>query len=1227
MPTKKESTHLEDDEHVLKRADTYMGSKVFSNLPFYAFYAFENESESIMQREIYTAPGFNHIFLELLSNASDNIIRAVDEKFPLPKSGHLIEITHNKKTDTLSIKNYGEPVPILPHSKFPDKTNVEVTFGMLRTSENYDDEKIRLGVGRNGFGAKITNIYSKFFEVEVKDTIRGQHALIRWEDNMKKITMRDIAPGFDENNKSLGVKGKKSEWNESFVKVTYKPDYTKFKFSDEKINHFTQDILNIFKRIAFDIAFSTRIPISFSEGSDKYSFKFNSLDHFIPFYYPEFLKEETSFPIIYYKSDFNIEKKKGSDIIMCKALKDSFKIIEDKTSPKLIKLSSYTDIKLGVEVFITKNINNTDKNSISFVNGLFVDSGNHISEIIDKTFIPKIISSLPQSISKGAKKLEVKIKPSDIKKYFTFIINMFVPNPAFGGQTKSQLVEPDIKIENLDKDEFTDILKKKAWKDLLDEIKDKLIDKNDDKLKTSDAHSKARAIKVKDACEANFAGNPKYVEDCTLWLTEGDSAQKYVDTRIKFLTGKRNFNGVYALRGKLINASKAAISVLSKNEEYNDFKALMNLQEKATFKDKEDIRNKLKYGKIMIAADSDADGIHIRMLILNLIAEKWPDLIRLGCVAYISTPIVRALDKKTNKSIYRFYSDTAYEKWSQTYPDEVKKYNIKHYKGLATSKDIDVAEDVYTAPLVTIVYDDTLKGSLNLAFGATQADARKEWILDWKSKFGSDYEPEVTFESISQLAEKNYASFKKDLDTFQSKFLIDKRDGSNIIETDLGGFSYYTLSRAIPSLYDGFKRSQRQIFWTCLNKWNYSFKEQSTTKVTKLSGDILEKVNYAHGQVSLEDAIINMAKNYPGSNNINVLFPDGQFGSRINDKKTAPRYVSVCLSEYIPYIFKKEIVELVPRRLVEGDLVESEWLPCDIPLHLINGTRGIATGWSTNILPYNPVEIIKWYIEVLKTNSFKEIFRGIPYFRYYKGSVEVDGKSVIIRGSYKILKDYNNSSKGVDIEIFDVPPGTYANEYENYLKELINNKRLKNYANNTEDNNLKFILYNFIENSKYDLEDKNNLDLIKKESLSNINLIDENDIPNKFDDVTEIMLFHIIKMIEIYEKYKNSELEKIQSKITYNDERRKLIEAIITEKLKVYKRPIDDIHKDIAKLKLNKEIFEVLKMKDCTKEEIERLIDLIKSLEDEYKKLFNTDHRDIYRERLEKFLKFIEKDF
>lgn len=132
-------------------------------------------------------------------------------------------------------------------------------------------------------------------------------------------------------------------------------------------------------------------------------------------------------------------------------------------------------------------------------------------------------------------------------------------------------------------------------------------------------------------------------------------------------------------------------------------------------------------------------------------------------------------------------------------------------------------------------------------------------------------------------------------------------------------------------------------------------------KVAQLAGSIAEHTAYHHGEVSLMSTIINLAQNYVGSNNINLLQPIGQFGTRLMGGKdsASPRYIFTMLSPLARAIFHPHDDALLKYLKEDNQKIEPEWYMPVIPMVLVNGSEGIGTGWSTKIPNYNPREIIE----------------------------------------------------------------------------------------------------------------------------------------------------------------------------------------------------------------------------------------------------------------------------
>jgi DNA topoisomerase-2 len=211
---------LDQREHILLRSDTYIGSVEFTqdNL-FVADNVEDITNVKIVKRSVTYVPGFIKLFDEILTNASDHKQR--------DPSVTWIKVIIDD--DKISVENNGTGIPVQIHKK----ENIyipEMIFGHLLTGSNYNDDEERYGGGRNGYGSKLTNIFSTKFIVETGDGKK------RYKQTF-------------ENNMSIVGKPEITVTNENFTKITYFPDYGKFNMTG-----IDKDTLSIIIKRIFDIA-------------------------------------------------------------------------------------------------------------------------------------------------------------------------------------------------------------------------------------------------------------------------------------------------------------------------------------------------------------------------------------------------------------------------------------------------------------------------------------------------------------------------------------------------------------------------------------------------------------------------------------------------------------------------------------------------------------------------------------------------------------------------------------------------------------------------------------------------------------------------------------------------------------------------------------------------------------------------------------------------------------
>ena len=542
---------------------------------------------------------------------------------------------------------------------------------------------------------------------------------------------------------------------------------------------------------------------------------------------------------------------------------------------------------------------------LSFVNGICTSKGGSHVECIAKQISNGIIAFIKKQHKK-------EIKDKVIRRYMSLYINCVIENPSFDSQTKERCITSQSKFGSKPVVSAKTIKKICSHNELIDKILD-ANNKNDNKdLKKTDGKKKNKII-VPKLDDANWAGT-KQSHECTLILTEGDSAKSMAIAGLSEVG--RDKYGVFPLKGKVLNVREANVKQINGNAEIVNIKKILGLESNKKYKDIKSLR----YGKIMIMTDQDHDGFHIKGLLINMFHHLWPELLNFDFISYMITPIVKVSLKKTIKP---FYTLTDYETWKKKTSNS-NKYTIKYYKGLGTSTSVEAKQYFRELKVNDYVTDDNTDASINLAFNKKQSNDRKTWLKKYDKEIILDYN-------------------------------IKKTQINDFINKELIHFSNSDTSRSIGSSIDGLKTSQRKILFSCFKRKLYS-----EIRVAQLSGYVSEHAAYHHGEVSLQGAIIGMAQDFVGSNNINLLKPNGQFGTRIMGGADAAssRYIHTEINPVTDLIFRKEDINLLKYINDDGILVEPEYYAPIIPMILVNGMVGIGTGWSTNVPQFNPIDII-----------------------------------------------------------------------------------------------------------------------------------------------------------------------------------------------------------------------------------------------------------------------------
>jgi len=831
----------------------------------------------------------------------------------------------------------------------------------------------------------------------------------------------------------------------------------------------------------------------------------------------------------------------------------------------------YEKINDRWEIAVT--LNPYDKfTQVSFVNGISTsDGGTHIDYIINQ-----IIYKLKDQLEKKHK--DITIRPSYIKDNLLVFVNCLIENPTFSSQTKENHVTKVGKFGS--KCELSeDFIKKTDKLGITANVIDIAKAKETKALSKTDGKKQYRLTGIPKLDDANKAGGAEGWK-CKLILTEGDSAKASAVAGLSVIG--RDYYGVFPLRGKLLNVRDASPSQLVKNEEINNLKKILGLQQGKEYTSLKDLR----YGGILIFTDADNDGSHIKGLIINFIHAFWPSLIKFDSfVSCIITPIVKVSHGKEVKS---FYNQQDFIKWKDSIQN-LKSWHVKYYKGLGTSTAAEAKQYFTNLSKQTINYSftDSTDADITKAFKKGFEDHRKEWIKDSTGK------------------------------NLSLDFTILKQSISEFINHELINFSIADLERSIPNLMDGFKPSQRKVMYGCIKRNLYS-----EIKVAQLSGYISEHTSYHHGEVSLQGTIINMAQDFVGSNNINLLDPIGQFGTRLQGGKDSgsPRYIFTRLRSVVKTLFNEHDNLLLDYLDDDGMSIEPKYYIPIIPLILVNGSEGIGTGYSTNIPCYNPKDIIE-NLKLLIKDPDAELKEMVPWYAGFKGTIikEAD-KKYISTGVW-------TRSSPTSIEVTELPIGKWTQGYKEFLESLIESNEIIDFKNNCDDTSINFKIVmqkSVIDEIIQKDEVVKKLKLSTSISTTNMHVFDEQCKIRKISCPEEIIYRFYKVRLSHFNKRKKYLIEKLSSELQLLDSKIKFIKYVISEKIVVFNKKKDFIVSQIESVgdlvKINDSYDYLLEMKlwTFTKERIDDLISKMESMASELETIKKTSISQMWNSELER---------
>lgn len=1150
---------MQHREHIYKKPDTYTGSCESEDYTTYILNE-TDDAKNIIQKTIKLTPAFYKCFDELLVNCYDHkkrmdkmIEKEKDNTNHFPVSQIKVSINTD---DSISFYNDGDGILVEwmeEHKMYPP----ELIFAKLLTSTNFDDNEKREWGGRNGYGAKLANIFSKRFEIETVCYINKKKYKQTFSNNMNNrsepvITETKIKP---------------------YTKITWMPDYERFHMSG-----LSDDVKSLIKRRVTDIAGITD-KITKVYLDDKL-IDIKSFEKYINYYI--------------HNSDTKV-------------------VFEESLGWQIAATCSEDDVF----------------QQVSFVNGIHtLNGGSHVEYIADQ-IKTKLVAYMKQ-------KKKMDIKPQIIKNQLRLFINATkIINPAFDSQTKETLKTPKSKFGTLYEisDKFITNL---AKTEIIDKIQNQAAYKDSQLLSKTDG-AKKKKIKVAKLIDADKAGT-KESKDATIIFTEGDSAKALAVAGLAVVG--RDYYGVYPLRGKVLNVRDAATTQVMNCSVLNDIKQILGLQNGKNYKEEFENTGEwpLRYGKVMLMTDQDHDGSHIKGLMMNIFDSMWPSLLELGIITCMVTPIIKAFKGKDEKI---FYTIQDYEKWKSDIAN-IKSWRIKYYKGLGTSTTQEAKE--YFKNLKIIQYlpdeeqsnetvientddekndkddvkeDDTISqqstlssqlsakkknSRLDLAFNKKRADDRKDWLKKYNRNL--------------------YADYNKTNMTF-----------GEFVDRELIHFSNADNDRSIPSVIDGLKPSQRKVLYATFKR-----NLNSEIKVAQLAGYVSEHASYHHGEVSLEKTIKNMAQDFVGSNNLNLLMPIGQFGTRLQggDDAAQSRYIFTELNKLTRVLFKKDDDVLCKYLNDDGFTIEPEYYYPILPYLLFNGSCGIGSGFSTDIPQFHPIDVANY---ILAKIDEKEKPTLNVWYRGFKGKIiKMDNGNFITKGSYQVIGDST-------IRITELPIGMWTEDYIEFLDKVSTERGkedTKNFVKSFKDDSTENCI-NITIKIVPDIYDKfsakmgkdgiteleNKLKLTTSISTQNMHVFDETGKIIKFNKIEDMVesWYNIRK--DVYIKRREYQLNNLKKELDIIKYKVKFILEIIQDTLE-----IRNVKKALVIQKLEEKEYPKIITKDdtpsydyllsmdlykLTEEESEELKKKKEMKELEYNTLFNKSVNEIWKEDINEF--------
>nr|QBK87068.1 MAG: DNA topoisomerase II [Marseillevirus LCMAC103] len=855
-----------------------------------------------------------------------------------------------------------------------------------------------------------------------------------------------------------------------YTKVSFVPDYAYFGYPG-----LDSAFESVLAKLAHDTAMITGLKVAYNGAK----IEVRTLEHYAAFYYPgaSMLRHATE----------------GGDEAV---LVDTGADPDDATS--------------------------TEVQHVSFVNGIHTQAGGVHVKAWQNAYIAEYVK-LYNRKAKPAK--TAKTSARDVYPFLALFVRCEVTNPAFGSPTKDLLTSPVPETVKLDKKGF-DKMSKWAF---VARLAANLADKENRRSRCDTVGKRILGFGSK-ADDANWAGTKRSAQ-CTLFITEGQSAKTFAVGGIASVANGADRYGAFAVKGKFINVTNNTARAVRENKEVQALIKILGLERGRDYGDPANFA-RLRYGKVNVLADADWDGIHIRGLISNFFKAEFPSLWKTDLPFFdsMSTPVTEVRVKGQTEPLY-FYSMAAYDKFQAARGSDVR--SVLYIKGLGTMQPAQARREFRDPKTITYIAEHTADEDLRMQVGFDKAHSttRKDMICRELDRRAADGPADVQYEGTMTLSE------------FVDKHLII--------------YHCVAVPRAIPSLFDGLKVSQRKILYGCFLKFA---KKADPVKVVQLAGSISETAGYHHGEVSLQNALVKMAQGFVGSNNIPFLQNKGQFGSRRTggSDAAAARYLFTALEPLTAATFHAGDFSLLGRVVEDGAVVEPTFYFPVLPVILANGANGIGSGFSTTIPAYNPADLVAWIRAWLgDPRAAAQLPPLVPWYRGFTGRIALapaasgPAKGWVSEGVLervgKQASGGSSRASGGSWAVTELPIGVWIDTFKEHLEAFASTKGgITSLSSYCTLNTVKF-RFRAAKNFVPDVDTAGNMSILRKShSLKNMVALNENGRPTRYDAPEDILRAFCPPRLRMYEARREHFLAARAKELRVAENRCRYVRAVVS---------------------------------------------------------------------------------